>query len=373
MNRLVQLKVIIRFLKQKYKYINVIVKNMLQRLLILYFDRITFPRLDDFKFNDNLLFFVLPKFYGNESKDKAVGIYQIVDPLRSYLNQIGSDKLIYLWHPDDNSNLFSILKFLKQVHASGPKKIIIDTPQFKSAKFKDFGIYTYCFLQKKYTIDFIQLGWDTLSEKWWNDILLNSLHRTILILDNPLKKFVPETLIKSGKAIAVVPLFNLSQLSKVNAHRNIDFNFIGSVGSYRSYRNEYIDYISQLGYRSVIGNFDSRQEQFARNDFLSVLSNSKISINFSMTHSAEFQLKGRVWETMLSGSMLLEQENEQIKYFFTEGIHYISFSSKLELRQKLVHYLKSNSDRIRIANAGQARAIKLIKTSGILKYFMNQQ
>lgn len=210
-----------------------------------------------------------------------------------------------------------------------------------------------------------------MSEKWWNDILSQDLVRTILILDNPLKILVPESLMRSGKAISVVPLFNLNQATQVNNHRNIDFNFIGSVGSYRSCRREYLEYISELKCQSFIDNFDSRKDQLARKDFLRVLGESKISINFSMTHSAEFQLKGRVWETMLSGSMLLEQNNGQIKHFFTEGIHYVSFTSKLELRQKLLHYLDYDSERIRIACAGQTRAIELIQSSEIFKYFVD--
>jgi hypothetical protein len=371
MNGLDGIMTIYRFLRQKYKNINVANHNKIQRLLISYFDKIIYPHLDDFKFRDNLLFFVLPKFYGNLSKDTAVGVYQIVDPLRSYLDQIERNLVIYTWFPDDNSNFFSLLKFLKQVHTSGPKRIILDSPNFKSVKFKNFGIDTYCYLQKKYKIDFIELGWDTLSEKWWKDVLLQDLDRTILILDNPLKRLVPESPIRCGKAISVVPLFNLNQTTKVNNHRNIDFNFIGSVGSYRSYRREYLEYISELKYQSFIGSFDSRGDQLSRKDFLKVLGESKISINFSMTHSAEFQLKGRVWETMLSGSMLLEQDNDQIKQFFTEGIHYVSFTSKFELKQKLLHYLDYDSERIRIAHAGQTRAIELIQTSDMFKYFVD--
>ena len=59
MNGLDGIKTIYRFLRQKYKNINVANHNKIQRLLISYFDKIIYPHLDDFKFRDNLLFFVL--------------------------------------------------------------------------------------------------------------------------------------------------------------------------------------------------------------------------------------------------------------------------------------------------------------------------
>lgn len=56
MNGLKGIKAIYRFLKQKFKNINVANKNVIQRLFICYFDKIIYPHLDNFKFKDNLLF-----------------------------------------------------------------------------------------------------------------------------------------------------------------------------------------------------------------------------------------------------------------------------------------------------------------------------
>jgi len=371
MNVYTQTKKFYRILGQFYRNIGNTKKGLIHRFFIFYFDKFIYPRLDNFNFKDNLLFFTLPKYYGNGFKDSAVGIYQIVDPLRQSLKESNSSLVIYLWHPDENSDLFALLKFFKQIHVLGPKKIIIDSPRYNSIKFKDFGIEVYQYLQKKYDIALIELGWDTISEKWWNEILLIDLDRTVLVLDNPLKIFVPKLLRESGKAVSVVPPFDLAQSVPVNNERNIYYNFIGLVGSYRNYRREYLEFVSDLGYQNFIGSFDSRKGQLERKDYLEILSTSKISINFSMTHSANFQLKGRVWEAMIAGSMLLEQDNEQIKYYFKEGIHYETFSDKFQLKDKLLHYINNDSERIKIAQAGQKRVIELIKSSELFEFLIN--
>lgn len=371
MNFVMRSKQIYRILKHIYLNIGVAKKEFTHRFLIIYFDKFIYPRQKSFEFKNNLLFFTLPKFYGNKFKDSAVGVYQIIDPLRQFLKENNNKTMIYLWFPDENSKVYDVLRFLKQIHILGPRKIIIDSPQYKSPKFKDFGTQIYHYIQEKYDVDFIEIGWDTISEKWWQEIHLNNLDRTILILDNPCKKFVPQSLCDKNRALVMVPPFSLSQVFQVANPRNLDYNFIGSVGSYRDYRNHYLDFISHLGYKSLLGSFNSRNDQLARQDYLEVLNKSKISINFSMTHSQNFQLKGRVWEVMLSGSMLLEQENEQIKHFFEDGVHFVSFSDKFQLKDKLLHYINNDSERIKIAEAGQKHAIELIKSNDFFKFITN--
>lgn len=371
MNFVMRSKQIYRIFKNIYLKFGIVKRDFTHRFFVFYFDTFIYPRQKSFEFKSNVLFFTLPKYYGNKSKDSAVGIYQIIDPLRQYLKESNNETMIHLWFPDENSKAYDVLKFLKQIHILGPQKIIIDSPQYRSGKFKDFGTEIYRYIQEKYDVDLIEIGWDTISEKWWQGIHLSNLDRTVLILDNPRKKFVPKSLCDSNKALVMVPPFSLSQIFQAANHRNLDYNFIGSVSSYRDYRNDYLDFISNLGYKSLLADFKSRKDQLARTDFLEVLNKSKISINFSMTHSQNFQLKGRVWEVMLAGSMLLEQDNEQIKYFFKEGTHFVSFSDKFQLKDNLLHYINNDSERIKIAEAGQKRAIELIQSNDFLKFITN--
>jgi len=368
MNFLTRAKKIYRIFKHICLKIGITVKVFAHRFFIFYFDTLIYPRQKSFEFKENVLFFTLPKYYANKSKDSAVGIYQIVDPLRQFLRDSNNKTMIYLWFTDENSRVNSVLKFLRQIHISGTKKIIIDSPNYKSAKFGDFGKEIYRYIQKKYGIDLLEIGWDTISEKWWQEILLSNIDRTVLVLDNPRKQFIPESLCISNKAVVMVPPFSLNQISQVASNRTLDFNFIGLVGSYRNYRQDYLNFISDLGYKSFLSDYKVRKNQLTRQDYLEVLNKSKISINFSMTHSQNFQLKGRVWEVLLAGSMLLEQDNEQIKYFFKEGTHFVSFSSKFNLKNSLLHYINNDSERIRIAEAGQKRAIELIQSNDFFNF-----
>jgi hypothetical protein len=367
----VYLKNIYKICKRVYRNIGYTNKEFVHRFFIFYYDKFIYPRQKSFEFNDNVLLFILPKRYGNKFQDSTTGINQIINPLRQFLKERRSDVEINLWFYDENKKVYDILKFLKQIHISGPKKIIIDSPQYKSAKFRDFGTKIYHYIQERYKVCMIEIGWDTVSEKWWRDIYSSDLDRIVLILDNPQKKFVPKLLSDNNKALVMVHPFNLGQISQVTNHRNIDYNFVGLVSSYRNYRNDYLNYIDGLGYNSLLAGSNLRKEQIAYKNYLEILNKSKISINFSMTHSQNFQLKGRVWEIMLAGSMLLEQDNEQIKFFFKEGTHFVSFSDKFELKNKLLHYINDDSKRIRIAEAGQKRAIELIGSNDFFKFITN--
>jgi spore maturation protein CgeB len=66
--------------------------------------------------------------------------------------------------------------------------------------------------------------------------------------------------------------------------------------------------------------------------------------------------------------MLLEQSNTQITQFFKEGTHFVSFDNEQDLLEKILYYLKHETKRIKIASAGQEKAVKLIANYDIFKY-----
>lgn len=139
---------IFKSFKNIYFIIGVVKRDITHHFFILWFEILIEPRLDSFICNKNVLFFVLPKHYGNKSKDSAVGIYQIIDPLQEFLKASNNKMMIHLWFPDENTKVYNILDFLKKIHTLGPKKIIIDSPQYNSTKFKDFGTKIYYYIQK---------------------------------------------------------------------------------------------------------------------------------------------------------------------------------------------------------------------------------
>ena len=67
------------------------------------------------------------------------------------------------------------------------------------------------------------------------------------------------------------------------------------------------------------------------------------------------QLKARVFETMLSGALLLEERNDQTARYFEDGVDYVSFGSEQELVDKIRYYLKNDERRAAIAESGRRK------------------
>lgn len=141
-----------------------------------------------------------------------------------------------------------------------------------------------------------------------------------------------------------------------NAELDIPVSFVGSIGGYRSIREEYINFVKQNGIPIHLQTGGQVKDPISWNDYASILRRSKISLNFSQTVNNEHQLKARVIEAMFSGSMLLENRNNETASFFTEGVHFVSFDTKEDLVDKIKYYLSNEQERIKIANAGMIAA-----------------
>ena len=88
---------------------------------------------------------------------------------------------------------------------------------------------------------------------------------------------------------------------------------------------------------------------------------SKISLNFArpVFDEAGFQCKGRVFESTLSGAMLLEQKNPETRRWFTPGTDYVEFTHERDLLDAVRHYLAHEDERAEIARAGCEKAHRL--------------
>jgi hypothetical protein len=136
----------------------------------------------------------------------------------------------------------------------------------------------------------------------------------------------------------------------------IPVSFLGSRSSHRSSRNEYLDYLESVGIHVIIsgGTEDSRMliEEYASN-----LRKSLMSINFSQRIGDSHQLKGRVFEILLCGRLLLESENNQTSKYFIPGTDYVSFRDKEDLARKIRYYLDNEEEREYIAKKGYLKAL----------------
>jgi len=136
--------------------------------------------------------------------------------------------------------------------------------------------------------------------------------------------------------------------------RNIEVSFLGTTGGFRRIRETYLDYLTQNG--APLHRPGGQYGPMALEDYASVLRRSKMSINFSHSVGDTHQIKGRVFEVMFSGAMLLESANAETSKFFTPMVDYVEFDSQQDLLEKTNYYLAHESERKEIAQNGFLKA-----------------
>ena len=291
------------------------------------------------------------KYYGNSNLESIEKI-TIEDSLVKYLNNKSKIEILY-WDYGQPYLLFSIYFYFKVMYRR-PSYLILSSYNSKSYFHPSLSVFKKL---KRKNIKIISLWWDTCSPKFIDSIqsTLDIFHKHVLI-ENPLMNFekTNEFILHKDKFIALyTPLeYHFEEHPKV-----FDVAFFGQVSYYRSIRKEYLDYLLENNINLYYGAFE-KENQCSNEKYYEILSKAKIGINFSMSVDRH-QLKSRVFETMLSGCMLLEEKNDQTSYYFNEGVDYDSFSTKEELLLKINFYLNNDNIRIKIANSGRQKVNNL--------------
>jgi radical SAM superfamily enzyme YgiQ (UPF0313 family) len=79
---------------------------------------------------------------------------------------------------------------------------------------------------------------------------------------------------------------------------------------------------------------------------------SKITLNFSYSSPGIKLFRGRVWEAINCGPLLMEEENSSITNYLEPMLHYVPFSEPDDAVDKVKYFLKNDAYRQKIANAG---------------------
>jgi spore maturation protein CgeB len=90
-------------------------------------------------------------------------------------------------------------------------------------------------------------------------------------------------------------------------------------------------------------------------EYAALYKRSKISL--AMTKDAVRQLKGRVFEILHCGAMLLCDRNHHVSSYFTQGSEYVTWDDGEDLVQKCIHYLAHDDERRAIAAAGHRKVV----------------
>jgi len=136
---------------------------------------------------------------------------------------------------------------------------------------------------------------------------------------------------------------------------NINVSFIGSIryedrlGYINKLRKEFPDVYIRGG---------QRESYLSPEGYASLIRKSSININFSKNPNGYRQVKGRVFETTASNTLLLEEENESTLNFFngstnyTSNLEYVTFSDADDLIEKVIFFLKNPDIKEKIALNG---------------------
>ncbi len=172
------------------------------------------------------------------------------------------------------------------------------------------------------------LGWDSISSNFWKTHLNLEFVDEIIVLENPMKSgFLPDLKlstrhveIESRIPMPINPQVISSSLKLPMVH---DVSFFGQIGSYRDYRSHVLEALKPVECNSFLSVNRAGTNTYSYSEMASVMSSSKIGVNFSSSVNGEEQLKGKVWEILLSGALLLEQENKQILECFVPNLHFV--------------------------------------------------
>lgn len=90
-------------------------------------------------------------------------------------------------------------------------------------------------------------------------------------------------------------------------------------------------------------------------EYAKITRQTKIMLNFPGSPSGFEQVKGRVFESISCGCLLLERENPRTRDFFEPNKEYIEFKNESELLDKISYFLNNQDKRKEIATNGLSR------------------
>ena len=154
--------------------------------------------------------------------------------------------------------------------------------------------------------------------------------------------------------------------------RPIDVGFVGRISAHYQGRAQILQGLKDAGIRVEVRSVDDGT-RLTIEEMGAFLRSCKIVINFSSTavisawelndrEPGEIpevdHVKGRVFEAIACGALLLESRNIPTTTYFTPDEHYAEFSGLKELVEKVRYFLANDDRRQRISSAGHQRFLE---------------
>jgi spore maturation protein CgeB len=142
----------------------------------------------------------------------------------------------------------------------------------------------------------------------------------------------------------------------LNLPKKYDVTFVG-----RSYgkRKEFVDTIRNHGIDiRTFGLGWKDSGRVPQSELIRIYNQSKISLNISFASKREkIQIKGRDFEAVGCGSLLLTKDTNEIGSYFVPGEEIVTYTDANDALKKLEYYLKNEDERKKIAKKGFERLI----------------
>jgi hypothetical protein len=133
-----------------------------------------------------------------------------------------------------------------------------------------------------------------------------------------------------------------------NRWRPLDVAFVGKLGDPATARHQVLDAITTMFHTNDV------HRNYSPGEMRELYGRAKIVVNASIAGDVNM----RVFEAIVSGALLVtDRIGNGLDELFTEGEHYVAYSSAGEAQAVIAHYLTAGEERIRIAAAGQRRVL----------------
>jgi len=297
-------------------------------------------------------------YYGNPSNDKKV----LSADWYFFSSRLDRTKFDF-FYLQDKFNFFPTSKTILKILYNKSNEIYFSSYAYD--KINHLSPIQIKFLKKKLKINTNFVWYDTASKKFFNPALFNLFEeaKNNIIIDNP--NFIRHFRYKENNVQIGRPSYNYKKIKSIfnlNFKKTIDVSFIGSVSAYRQKRSRSLQFLEEQNIPITISTAD-RSKFIPDKDYWKLLASSKITINFSKSMDYH-QCKARVFEAIYSECLLLESFNNQICHFFKPGIHFVFFKNDLDLRNKILFFLKNEKIRKKITS--EAKKYLLAKYSSSL-------
>lgn len=364
--------VLLRFLTSLDFIKHGIIKGVQEFISITFFKHFTYQK-EDSETLPRCIVVLISKTDNKSPHTEGWDYLHFYKPFLLFAHNCAPDVEVLPWYLDAKNSIRTSYNFLMFLKQNRPGSLILSSWNMSDPRLSSPSAHLLHVIRNRLqlTKKVIVLGWDTVDDGFWERHLNFSFVEEIIALDNPIYsgKHLESHNTKHIRVESHLPVpINLSLLreSSISA-RNFGVTFFGQIGSYRDYRLPYISLLNHLDHQDYISAAQDKFSQPSFQQMYEILSQSKIGVNFSGSVKGRVQLKARVWETLLSGALLLEQENLQILEYFTPNVHFVFFDSPESLAQKVDYYLAHESERAKIATAGRERAHFLQSEQGLFK------